>query len=93
VKALRGGKVGTSGSIADPMHWMERKTVLRQLFKLLPKSTEMATAVDVDERTGSDLRATGATPLPAAIEQGVDVITGEIVDETAWPTAATPGGE
>jgi recombination protein RecT len=38
VKKLRGGKVGPSGNIPDPMHWMERKTALRQLVKLLPKS-------------------------------------------------------
>jgi len=56
VKKLRGGKVGPSGQIPDPMHWMERKTAIRQLFKLLPKSSEIAAALAVDEQPGSVLR-------------------------------------
>jgi hypothetical protein len=44
VKALRRGKEGPSGDIPDPMRWMERKTALRQLFKLLPKSTTLQVA-------------------------------------------------
>jgi recombination protein RecT len=55
VKKLRGGKVGTSGKIADPMHWMERKTAVRQLVKLLPKSSEMDRAIRDDERGGAEL--------------------------------------
>lgn len=55
VKKLRGGKTGTSGPIADPMHWMEKKTAVRQLFKMIPKTTQMLTATTVDERLGSDL--------------------------------------
>lgn len=55
VKALRGGKVGPSGKIPDPMHWMERKTALRQLFKLLPKSTTLQAAIAVDEQKGTVL--------------------------------------
>jgi recombination protein RecT len=73
VKALRGGKVGTSGQIADPQHWMERKTVLRQLLKLLPKSTALQQAVDADERPGIDLQAERIIEARnmAAIERGV----------------------
>lgn len=52
IKALRGGKVGTSG-VADPEHWMERKTALKQVLKLMPKSPELAGALRVDEQTGS----------------------------------------
>lgn len=75
-KALRGGKVGPSGKIPDPMHWMERKTAIRQLFKLLPKSAELAAALAVDEQPGSVLRehdvpnalADGAMPaLPPSL--------------------------
>ena len=55
VKTLRRGKVGTSGDIPDPQHWMERKTVLRQLIKLLPKSANLITAAASDERAGSEL--------------------------------------
>ena len=52
IKALRGGKVGTSG-VADPEHWMERKTALKQVLKLMPKSVTLAQATRVDETVGS----------------------------------------
>jgi len=55
VKALRGGKVGSSGGIADPMHWMEKKTAIRQVLKLMPKSTNLARAVESDEVSGGEL--------------------------------------
>jgi len=82
VKSLRGGKVGPSGNIPDPMHWMERKTALRQLVKLLPKSATLNAALEVDEKKGTELRreqlAVKAieSPEPAAPD-GVDVVTGE----------------
>lgn len=75
VKKLRGGKTGSNGGIADPMHWMERKTALRQLFKLLPKSPRLARALDADEKTGSQLSAEGATAVqvqPPALEAPAD---------------------
>lgn len=52
IKALRGGAVGTKG-VADPEHWMERKTALKQVLKLMPKSVELTQAVQVDETVGS----------------------------------------
>jgi recombination protein RecT len=55
VKALRGGKVGSSGNIPDPMHWMERKTAVRQLVKLLPKTSDLDRALVADERSGAEL--------------------------------------
>lgn len=55
VKVLRRGKVGPSGDIPDPQRWMERKTVLRQLVKLLPKSPTLAAAAAADERSGAEL--------------------------------------
>lgn len=88
VKALRGGKTGGNGRIPDPMHWMERKTALRQLVKLLPKSTALAHALDVDEKTGSQLqreRLIEAAPVDApAIEHTpdagpVDTDSGEVL--------------
>lgn len=89
VKALRGGKEGPSGRIPDPQKWMERKTVLRQLFKLLPKSTTLQVALDADERSGTELyrdRLTDAGVEPARIEgpavpAGVDPTTGEVTVE------------
>lgn len=67
VKALRGGKVGPSGNIPDPQHWMERKTALRQLVKLLPKSTNLIAALAVDEQRGSVL---AERDIPRAIADG-----------------------
>jgi recombination protein RecT len=95
VKALRGGKTGTSGGIADPMHWMQRKTALRQLFKLLPKTATLSKALEADEKTGSALytdqlsMSTPAPALPAATEAPivetedagtVDMTTGEVFE-------------
>lgn len=102
VKALRGGKTGSSGNIPDPQKWMERKTVLRQLFKLTPKSTQLATAIQADERTGTDLHAehvaareleAPAVPaLAAAAPADFDTTTGEILPDPRdgndpWVTA------
>ena len=57
VKALRSGKVGPNGDIPDPQHWMERKTCVRQLVKLLPKSTTLIRALAADEHSGRELHA------------------------------------
>ena len=88
VKALRGGKTGPSGKIADPMRWMERKTVLRQLFKTLPRSTDLNHALASDEVAGSTLRgrqlAGGTEPVPAPqidAPPGMDPTTGEVPRE------------
>jgi recombination protein RecT len=55
VRVLRQGKEGPSGDIDDPMRWMERKTAIRQLVKLLPKSSKLAHAAQADEQSGVDL--------------------------------------
>jgi recombination protein RecT len=83
VKALRGGKVGTSGQIKDPQHWMERKTALRQLVKLLPKSAALDAASRADERTGTELHAERVEEREQnlAIESGADPISGELMDD------------
>lgn len=103
VKALRRGKVGPSGQIADPQRWMERKTPLRQLLKLMPKSVTLDAAMQVDEQRGSVL---SRRAVPAAIaeqlpipelppvdapepEQGSRPVTGaEVRGATAAPSAA-----
>lgn len=98
VKAIRGGKVGPSGRIADPMHWMERKTVLKQLMKLLPKSTTLQLALAADEMTGRELQQ----QLPAVTEapalMAYEPTTGEVLDGSlegptdgaSWPAARQP---
>lgn len=104
--ALVRGTTGPNGGIRDPQHWMERKTVIKQLVKMLPKSTNLTQAVAADERTGSDLRrdldlpAAGAPPLIEQTPQGaVDTTTGVLVedppaevDEAGWPEVASVGG-
>lgn len=89
VKALRNGAEGPSGKIKDPQRWMERKTAIRQLVKLLPKSTTLATAAVTDERMGSDLRRdlpqiTGeqpATQIEHTPQGPVDTTTGEVLPD------------
>jgi recombination protein RecT len=78
VKALRGGKTGPSGRIPDPQHWMERKTVLRQLVKMLPKSATLTQALDVDEKPGTELRAAQEPSRALDAPAGVDTTTGEV---------------
>lgn len=68
VRLLRGGKVGPSGQIKDPMRWMERKTAVRQLLKLLPKSVTMDAAIAVDDQRGSVLLERGVPSAIAAQE-------------------------
>ena len=53
IAILRNGKVGPSGDIADPEHWMEKKTALKQVLKLMPKSAHLAQALQADEQPGS----------------------------------------
>lgn len=57
VKALRGGKEGVDARFKgeDPMHWLDRKTSIRQLLKPLPKSVAAHWAHKVDEQPGSKL--------------------------------------
>lgn len=101
VKKLRQGKVGASGNISDPMRWMERKTAVRQLVKLLPKSVELQRALVADETVRTDLREDAIDDLHT-IEVGstavdmvstdvgdVDTSTGEIVD----PPVERPSGD
>lgn len=53
IKALRGGREGSSGGVADPQKWLERKTAIRQVLKLAPKSAQLEKALNVDETIGS----------------------------------------
>ena len=99
VKALRQGKVGPSGKIADPMHWMERKTVLRQLFKTLPRSTTLNHALASDEVNGSTLRrrelagGSEAAPQIESAPPGVDTTTGEVHDPDSDAASEYASGE
>jgi recombination protein RecT len=90
-KALRGGKVGPDPRFkgGDPEHWMERKTVLKQLAKLLPKSATFTAALNADERSGTELRVVRPPlpgempdpPPPLAVGDHVNRQTGEVTTD------------
>ena len=80
IKALRGTDKG--GSIRDPEHWMQRKTALKQVLKLAPKTTQLAAVQAVDEQVGSIQRAASVAQVevPEPAPEGVDPDTGEVLD-------------
>ena len=84
IRALRRGKVGSSGDIPDPEHWMERKTALKQVLKLMPKAVELASTLRVDETRGSldtaKSVATGVSLPELEVPDRVDPETGEVHD-------------
>ncbi len=84
IKTLRRGKVGSSGDIKDPQHWMERKTALKQVLKLAPKTTRLDSAIRSDDRPGTDLSRSQAMELPGSVASTPDYIDGE-VDEAPPP--------
>lgn len=88
VKALRQGKVGPDPKFkaGDPMHWLERKTAIRQLVKLLPKSVTLAAAVEADERTGTDLRRNPVAEIEATQAPQIEA------DVTDWAEVEEEGG-
>lgn len=79
VKALRGGKTGSSGNIADPMKWMERKTAIRQLLKTMPKSATLSHAIDADEQTGTELSEYKAPEVITAAREAA-AIEGTVIE-------------
>lgn len=90
VKTLRGGREGPSGQIEDPQRWMERKTVLRQLFKLTPKSTALQQAIESDERPGTELHAERVAERDVqALEQAGPPVSAGDVDPTTDPAFGT----
>lgn len=67
------------GPWRDNFEGMAQKTCLRQLAKWMPKSTEFATALDVDEGVRVDVTPTSSGPdVTHHYEQVVDKETGEI---------------
>ncbi|MBF6298269.1 recombinase RecT [Nocardia amamiensis] len=92
VKTLRRGKEGPSGDIPDPQRWMERKTCVRQLAKLLPRSTTLSAAIAADERDGSELYRERLAERNAA--EVIDLAPASVSDEPAGtaPQDDAPGG-
>lgn len=101
VAEIRNKPIDEERDIADPQHWMERKTVLKQVLKLAPKSTKLQWAMVVDEKPGGEL---SHERVHVAIDAGdvvhgdmvegaqtveyVDEVTGEVLDEP--PAAPEP---
>lgn len=87
----REGKV--FGPWVDNFEGMSHKTCIRQLAKYMPKSTELAVALAVDEGVRVDLTP---TVDPAEATERADVYEGEVVEvppaatDTDWPEAAKP---
>lgn len=77
---LRNGKVGPSGNIADPQRWLERKTALKQVLKLAPKTTRLDMAIRQDESGGSELYRSRGMDVPA-IESAPDYVDSEVMPE------------
>jgi recombination protein RecT len=80
IKALRRGKVGPSGDIKDPQRWMERKTALKQVLKLAPKTSRLDSAIRTDEHSGTYLSRSQAIELPKSVEATPNYIEGEVDD-------------
>lgn len=94
------------GPWVDHFEGMAHKTVVRQLAKFMPKSTELAIAVAVDEGVRVDLTPdVGAEQSTTHVD--TDVLDGEVVDDPTggadpdadpkldpeqWPAARKPGG-
>lgn len=69
VAALRGKD---RSDVADPQHWMARKTALKQVLKTAPKSTRMTVAMQVDEQA-----ARPGAPTVTAIDPDTGEITAD----------------
>ncbi len=91
VAKLRDKPMDEKRDVADPEHWMERKTVLKQVLKLAPKSTSLQWAFAVDEKPGGDLQrervavaiaAGDVLPEQASIDPQVDDVEGDVDEET-----------
>ncbi len=85
--APRGREQQIVGPWAEPDAFggMAHKTCLRQLAKWMPKSTELAQALQVDETVRLDITPTSD---PAEVSEHPEALTGEVVDGT--PAPGTP---
>lgn len=92
VKELRRGKVGPKGDIPDPQRWMERKTAVRQVLKMLPKSPQLGAAVAADERGGAELFRDRLAERQAE-DDVIDVPPSEFDAEPDDPSASQPPSE
>lgn len=78
----RNKKKEVVGPWKDEFESMAHKTMVRQLAKLLPKTTELAVAVAADESIRIHTPNGSITPLQD-VPTEVDVVEGEVLDTTA----------
>ncbi|ARX85656.1 recombinase RecT [Streptomyces alboflavus] len=100
VEAIRRrSKARASGPWSTDYDAMARKTVIRQLFKILPKSPELARAVAHDEAVRRDASPEGLDTPPDYIEGEVveppadgqqDAVEDVPAEFAGWPEAAEP---
>jgi recombination protein RecT len=82
------------GPWADNFEGMAHKTCVRQLAKWMPKSTDFANAIEVDDSVRVDMSPTADAIQVSRVEhetidgQIVDTGTGEVIDEAAGLTQA-----
>lgn len=81
VAELRGKDIDAKREVRDPQHWMERKTALKQVLKTAPKSTNLASALRIDEQPASEalhMQGLDQVVTVTQVPDGVDPATGEI---------------
>jgi len=92
-KIRRRSKAKDSGPWQTDYDAMARKTAVRQLFKLLPKSPELARAVAHDETVRTDRSADALDATPTYIDVEVaDPVTGELPPSPAIEDAPSDAG-
>jgi len=72
-----------TGAWASSPEWMYKKTVLKQVIKLMPKSVEMATALSLEERGDVGVGQVFDASMPKELIQAVDA---EVVEDHAEPS-------
>jgi len=85
-------RAGGSGPWTSDFAEMAKKTVVRRLFKYLPVSTDLATALEIEDRvedgsSGPEVLDVAETPAPAQFDVDVDV---EVVAPTLQPAPENP---
>jgi recombination protein RecT len=66
-RVMRDGEPVLQGAWADSPDWMCKKTVLIQVLKLAPKSVQMQTAIDLDERADLGMPQQFSQEVPAEL--------------------------
>jgi recombination protein RecT len=100
-KIRKRSKAKDSGPWSTDYEAMAKKTCVRQLFRMLPTSTELGQAMTQDETVRRD-RDLDALDIPGdhlvepeVVPKAVDTGTGEVLPASTgeWPSAAQPGSK